>query len=54
MPSDVLLIVRTALCRYAVQYADLSEVKLIADPEVLATMDITRLTNTDFGALADS
>lgn len=30
------------------------EVKLIADPEVLATMDITRLTNTDFGALADS
>jgi len=35
MPSDVLLIVRTALCRYAVHYADLSEVKLIADPAEL-------------------
>jgi hypothetical protein len=35
MPSDVLLIVRTALCRYAVQHDDLSEVKLIADPAEL-------------------
>jgi len=31
MPSDVLLIVRTALRRYAVHYNDLFEVKLIAD-----------------------
>ena len=31
MASDVLLIVRTALCRYAVQHDDLFEVKLIAD-----------------------
>jgi hypothetical protein len=32
MASDVLLIVRTALCRYAVRHDDLFEVKLIADP----------------------
>jgi hypothetical protein len=31
MPSNVLLIVRTALCRYAVHYDDLFEVKRIAD-----------------------
>ncbi len=35
MPSDVLLIVRTALCRYAVHHNDLFEVKLIADPAEL-------------------
>jgi hypothetical protein len=35
MASDVLLIVRTALCRYAVQHDDLFEVKLIADPAEL-------------------
>jgi hypothetical protein len=32
MASDVLLVVRTAQCRYAVRYDDLFEVKLIADP----------------------
>ena len=35
MASDVLLIVRTALCRYAVRHDDLFEVKLIADPAEL-------------------
>lgn len=35
MASDVLLIVRTARCRYAVQHDDISEVKLIADPAEL-------------------
>jgi hypothetical protein len=35
MPSDVLLIVRTALRRYAVHHDDLFEVKLIADPAEL-------------------
>jgi len=35
MASNVLLIVRTALCRYAVHHDDLSEVKLIADPAEL-------------------
>ena len=37
MASDVLLIVRTALCRYAVRHDDLFEVKLIADPAELRT-----------------
>ncbi len=37
MASDVLLIVRTALCRYAVQHDDLFEVKLIADSAELRT-----------------
>jgi len=32
MASDVLLVVRTAQCRYAVRHDDLFEVKLIADP----------------------
>lgn len=32
MAHNVLLIVRTALCRYAVHHDDLFEVKLIADP----------------------
>ena len=31
MASDVLLVVRTALSRYAVRHDDLFEVKLIAD-----------------------
>ena len=35
MAKDVLLIVRTALCRYAVLHDDLYEVKLIADPAEL-------------------
>jgi len=35
MAKDVLLIVRTALCRYAVHHDDLFEVKLIADPAEL-------------------
>lgn len=35
MASDVLLIVRTARCRYAVRHDDLFEVKLIADPNEL-------------------
>src|SRR5437868_10928054 len=35
MASDVLLIVRTALCHYAVRHDDLFEVKLIADPAEL-------------------
>src|SRR5260221_13335258 len=35
MASDVLLIVRTALCRYAVRHDDIFEVKLIANPSEL-------------------
>ncbi len=35
MAKDVLLIVRTALCRYAVYHDDLFEVKLIAHPAAL-------------------
>jgi hypothetical protein len=35
MAKDVLLIVRTAQCRYAVHHDDLYEVKLIADPAEL-------------------
>src|SRR3954453_7150625 len=35
MASDVLLVVRTALSRYAVRHDDLFEVKLIADPAEL-------------------
>jgi hypothetical protein len=35
MASDVLLIVRTALCRYAIRRDDVFEIKLIADPAEL-------------------
>jgi hypothetical protein len=35
MASDVLLVIRTAHCRYAVRHDDLFEVKLIADPAEL-------------------
>ena len=37
MASDVMLIVRTAFCRYAVRHDDLFEVKLIVDPAELRT-----------------
>src|SRR5215212_944296 len=35
MASDILLVVRTALSRYAVRHDDVFEVKLIADPAEL-------------------
>ena len=55
MPSDVLLIVRTALRRYAVQHDDLFEVKLIADPAELRAGGIYNrpCIGVELGALLD-
>jgi hypothetical protein len=55
MASDLVLIVRTALCRYAVRRDDVSEVKLIADPaELLASGLLNRpCIGVELGPLLD-
>jgi hypothetical protein len=56
MASDVLLVVRTAQCRYAVRHDDLFEVKLIADPAELRSGGLFNrpCIGVELGPLLDS